>query len=382
MNAPIVSSTTVKPRHLKVLLWGGSGTRKTESILRHFPNILLIDTEGNAEHCAEMPEIPEFLHARTKDLDEVIEVIDRVADGAIRFPDGRPVQTLALDSVTVLWTIRKDTRALIAEERSARYHRGPEDANFTQLDWTMAKRPLVRLNARLNNCPIKFVIFTAREQDAYSVDDRNRDKITKIGVKPETIKGLEYDMNLVLHMRHPAAETGRLGPWECEVTKVQGALGAKLPVGKVLKTFPAATILAYTGQLSGQPGADQDESEIETRHAARESAGTAAGPGAALEAASFWTRAAEIGYRAEDGSPDQAAIRRVLKARGHEVIVPSKVPELLRVLRTEWEAAHPSDIDQSAGAETEPQPQAHPARRGGWQPSTALGGPTRVVRNG
>jgi len=237
MNLPIVSSTTVKPRHLKILLWGGSGARKTESVLRHFPDVLLIDTEGNAEHCTEMPEIPEFLHARTKDLDEVIDVIDRVADGAVRFPDGRPVLTLALDSVTVLWTMRKDTRALIAEERSARYHRSAEEANFTQLDWTMAKRPLMRLNARLNNCPIKFMIFTAREQDAYSVDDRNRDKITKIGVKPEAIKGLEYDMNLVLHLRHAETETGKRGPWECEVTKVQGALGAKLPVGKVLKTF-------------------------------------------------------------------------------------------------------------------------------------------------
>jgi hypothetical protein len=366
MNLPIVSSTTVKPRHLKLLLWGGSGTRKTESVLRYFPDILLIDTEGNAEHCTEMPEIPEFLHARTKDLDEVIEVIDRVADGAVRFPDGRPVQTLALDSVTVLWTMRKDTRALIAEERSARYHRSPEEANFTQLDWTMAKRPLVRLNARLNNCPIKFVIFTAREQDAYTVDDRNRDKITKIGVKPEAIKGLEYDMNLALHMRHPATETGKRGPWECEVTKVQGALGAKLPVGKVLKSFPAPTILAYTGHLSGQPGADQDESEIQARHAARESAGPAAAPSAGFDATSFWAKAAELGYRTEDGAADQIAIRRVLRARGYVAIVPSKVPEMLHVLRTEWEAAHPSDIDQSVGTEMERPAQANLAGRTGW----------------
>ena len=377
MNLSIVSSTTVKPRHLKILLWGGSGTRKTESVLRHFPDVLLIDTEGNAEHCTEMPEIPEFLHARTKDLDEVIEVIDRVADGAVRFADGRPVMTLALDSVTVLWTMRKDTRALIAEERSERYHRSPEEANFTQLDWTMAKRPLLRLNARLNNCPIKFVIFTAREQDAYSVDDRNRDKITKIGVKPEAIKGLEYDMNLVLHLRHPETETGKRGPWECEVTKVQGALGAKLPVGKVLKTFPAATILDYTGHLSGQPGADQDEFEIETRHAARESAAAATAP----EATSFWARAAELGYRTESGAADQAAIRRVLKAQGYDAILPSKVPELLRVLRDARNAAQPADIDQSAGAETEPQPQS-PAGRIGWQPpSSAPGGPTSAARS-
>ena len=43
----ILSSRQVQPRHLKLLFWGDTGTRKTESILRFFPNVLLIDTEGN-----------------------------------------------------------------------------------------------------------------------------------------------------------------------------------------------------------------------------------------------------------------------------------------------------------------------------------------------
>jgi len=50
----------------------------------------------------------------------------------------------------------------------------------------------------------------------------------------------------------------------------------------------------------------------------------------------------------------------------------------LRVLRDEWNAAQPSDIDQTAGAETEPQSQANPAGRTGWQRFSS--GPTSPAR--
>ena len=102
--------------------------------------------------------------------------------------------------------------------------------------------------------------------------------------------------------------------------------------------------------------------------------------GTGFDPASFWARAAELGYRTEDGGADQAAIRQVLKARGYGVILPSKVPDLLRVLREEWEAAHSSDIDQSAGAETEPQSQVSSASHAGWQvPRIPRRGPTAAA---
>ena len=40
----IQSSKTIKPSHLKILFWGASGTRKTESVLRYFPNVLHFKT--------------------------------------------------------------------------------------------------------------------------------------------------------------------------------------------------------------------------------------------------------------------------------------------------------------------------------------------------
>ncbi len=344
----IVSSKQVRPRHLKMLLWGDTGTRKTEAILRHFPDVLLIDTEGNAEQCTDMPEIPEFLLAKTKDLDDIIRIVDDVAAGKYKFSDGRPVQTLALDSISVLWTIRKDTRSLVAEQRGARYGRSPEEATMTQLDWSMAKRPLVRLNTRLANCPIKYVIYTARMQDKYKEDPKSKDKIVKIGEVPEAIKGLEYDMNFVLRMRHNDE-----GAWECEVTKVQGALGKHLPKGKVLKTFPSKTILQYTGQLTGEAGVDQDETRLAEVSARRElgqeqtterPAPTGASAGvpaqARVELDAFYTKALDLGYATANGEADRPRINAVLRSRGFRTFTVDKEPQMLAVLQQAARGEH------------------------------------------
>lgn len=334
----IMSSKQVRPRHLKMLFWGDTGTRKTEAILRHFPDVLLIDTEGNAEQCVDMPEVPEFLLAKTKDLDDIIRIVDDVAAGKYRFADGRPVQTLALDSITVLWTIRKDTRALVAEQRSARYGKSAEEATMTQLDWTMAKRPLVRLNTRLANCPIKYVIYTARLQDKYKEDPKSRDKIIKIGEVPEAIKGLEYDMNFVLRMRYNDEAI-----WECEVSKVQGALGKHLPKGKVLKTFPAKTILHYTGTLTGEAGVDQDETKVAEATARREMSqeyvadrpppAAANGPSSArVELDAFYLKALGMGYATASGDADRPRINALLRARGFRTFTIEKEAQMLAVL--------------------------------------------------
>jgi hypothetical protein len=339
----IVSSSQVRPRHLKMLFWGDSGTRKTESILRCFPDVLLVDTEGNAEQCAGMPEIPEFLLAKTKDVDAIIRLVDEVAQGRYHFPDGRPVQTLALDSISVLWTIRKDARSLVAEQRSARYGRSPEEATLTQLDWTMAKRPLVRLNTRLANCPIKYVIYTARLQDKYREDPKNRERIVKVGEVPEAVKGLDYDMNLVLRMRFADDD----GSWQCEVTKVQGALGKALPRGKVLKSFPIKTILQHTEGLTGEPGVDQDETRLAEESARRESARApvaydrlprpAARPDHP-ELAAFYAKAGQLGYRTETGEADRQRVNAVLRANGIRGYSADREHELLSILRQAVEA--------------------------------------------
>lgn len=263
----VVSSTEIKPSHLKLLFWGESGSRKTESILRYFPNVLMIDTEGNAEQCAGMPEIPEFLLVQTKNPDEVIEVIDNVAAGKIKFSDGRPVLTVAVDSATVLWNVRKDTRALVVEKRIAKWGKSAEEASMTQLDWSMAKRPLQRLNTRLANCPIKYVIFTGRLADKYQEGAKEGD-MKKVGERPDVVKGLDYDINLVIRMNKADAASGTA--WSCQIDKTQGGIGSILPTGKKLTAFPIAEILKYTSGYKPEARADAGEDDVSESAAKRE----------------------------------------------------------------------------------------------------------------
>lgn len=322
--ATITLSRHAPPRHLKMLFWGETGTRKTESILRHFPDVLLIDTEGNAEQCTTMPEIPEFLLAQTKDVNEVIQIVDEVAAGRHTFPDGRPVQTLAIDSISVLWAIRKDVRALAAEQRQARYGKTAEDATLTQLDWSLAKRPLLRLNTRLANCPIRHVIYTARLQDRYQEDARQRDRLVRAGEGPEAVRGLEYEMNLVLRLRF-----GAEGAWECQVTKVQGALGQALPAGTVWRTFPAAAILRHTSGLHTAPGQEQDGVQLAAA-ALRQEAPLPAGP---EDLPAFYAAAQALGYHTPAGDIDRPRIQAVLRAHGFQAFNPARAGHMLAVLR-------------------------------------------------
>jgi hypothetical protein len=78
------------------LLWGATSTRKTEGVLRNFPHVLIIDTEGNTDQCVDVPEISEFMRVVTKDSRDVMAIMDQVAAGQITFPDGSPVETLCI----------------------------------------------------------------------------------------------------------------------------------------------------------------------------------------------------------------------------------------------------------------------------------------------
>ena len=90
----ILSSKNIVNRNIKFFWFGDTGTRKTETILRYFPKVLLIDAEGNADKAADNPDIPEFLLATTKDAREILNIIDQVSKGKLKFPDGSPVLTV------------------------------------------------------------------------------------------------------------------------------------------------------------------------------------------------------------------------------------------------------------------------------------------------
>ncbi len=147
----ITPSSQVATRNLKMMFWGATGTRKTETVLRNFPHVLLIDAEGNGRQCVDMPEIPEFLYAPTKDVLKAKKIIQAAAEGRLKLPDGAGVETVCVDSASVLWAVQQEVAGELGEKRSSK--------TITLQDWGKAKRPLKGLYTAINNSPIKYLLF-------------------------------------------------------------------------------------------------------------------------------------------------------------------------------------------------------------------------------
>ncbi len=312
MSYTAVSSKTVKARNKKVVLWGAHGTRKTEAILRHFPNVLLIDIEGNADQCVDMPEIPEFLLIKTKDVDVIREILADVRSGKLKMPNGSPIQTVAIDGYTVLWMVRQEVAANLAEARVAKWNNpSPETADISMREWNIAKRPMKEFATDLANCPVPFLVITAREKDLMvkRPGSKRDDDLVKAGFTMDAMKGLEYEANLVLRMAYEEPEPGRRGDWYCEVAKVQGSLSKTMPIGKRFKTFPIVEIIEHAKTLTGEAGNAESEIELAKAQAAREEA-RKKGEEEAAAKARFLAEAKAIGYSG------RAAIMAVLEPAG------------------------------------------------------------------
>lgn len=232
MKLNVISSTGVSMRSLKILVLGRWSTRKTEWVLRHFPDVLEIDAEGNAPMCIGVPEIPEFLLLSTKDANEAIAAIDAVGANQLKFSDGRKVQTVCLDTATTFKDVRVEWGTQIAEQREIRSHRDPEAATIDQGLWTKIKRPLKEMPIHANNSGIPYVVFLARVSDEYEKKPGARpdDAGTKVGERADVVKGLEHDVNIAF--RFDYAERGNPASWFAEVVKVQGVMSKDFPLGK------------------------------------------------------------------------------------------------------------------------------------------------------
>ncbi len=252
-NFGIEISSEVKTKNVKMMFWGATATRKTETILRNFPHVLIIDTEGKTDQCVDMPEIPPFLRVKTKDSRKIMEVLDAVTRGEIKFPDGSPVETFAIDSVSVLWGVHQEVAAVSAERRARKYNRSVETATMTQLDWVVAKRPIRRIYNRFNGSNLKFLLLIAREKDLYI---EKGDDLLKSGVTADAMKGTDYEMNLVFHF---GFENGK---WYAEPTKGQGKLGKMFPIGKKLYEFPIKDLMEYASSLKPQHTEIKDDEEV------------------------------------------------------------------------------------------------------------------------
>lgn len=238
-------SEEVEERHLKLMFWGDSGTRKIETVLRNFPNVLLIDTEGNSDMCVRNPKIPPFQRVKTQDSRKVLQVLEAAGKGLIRMPNGSPIETVCIDSVSVLWGVQQEVAAALAEQRALKYNKAIEDANTTQNDWGRAKRPMKAILNRFSKGTIKILVLIAREKDL--VKEGPDGQLVKLGLTYDAVKNTHYDMNLTLHFQWDGPDKKR---WSYQVTKVQGpTLGETFPDGSTGTAIPFDQLWAFTDKL-------------------------------------------------------------------------------------------------------------------------------------
>lgn len=248
-------SEEAEERHLKVMFWGATSTRKTEGVLRNFPNVLLIDAEGNSDQCVKNRNIPPFQRVKTQDSRKVLEVLEAAAEGLIRMPNGQPIQTVCIDSISVIWSVQQEVAAALAEQRASRYNKAASEATVTMQDWGKAKRPLKMVLNRFSKTTIPYLILIAREKDLYQ--ELPNGDLKKVGVTYNAVKDTEYDMNLVLHF---LMDENR--KWAYEVSKVQGGLNDIFPIGGRGNALPMDKLFEYAARLKPEAqeatGDDED----------------------------------------------------------------------------------------------------------------------------
>jgi hypothetical protein len=234
-------SQTAAPAGVKIMLWGNTATRKTEFVVRHFPHVLILDIEGNTDMIVNHPDVPAFLRVKTKDVRQVLKAIEAAASGELKFPDGSPVETVSIDSWSVLWGVQSDVASMFAEKRASKYaNASVDEANITMTDWSKSKRPMKRILNAINGSKIKYLFFIARSKDEYETQGAEAKKTGR--VIPDVMKGTEYDMNLSLNFSVDG------GKWSFTPTKVQGELGSLFPLGKKMGEFPFEKFFALFGE--------------------------------------------------------------------------------------------------------------------------------------
>lgn len=328
MPVQFLPSTQPVAKHLKVLLWGASGTRKTEAPLRYFPSCAVIDTEGATDLLHAMPGIPAFVALKTADIYEAIGAIEAIASGQVNLPDGSPVNTIVIDSMSVLWHVRQEAGLLNAEARMKRRLKGSgvnlDSVDMSFHDWGKAKRPIRQLMNRLNAIPFH-VVITARQRDEYvkRPGAQNDSDLIRVGETFDAEKNLDYEVDIAFHM-----EVDREGRWSCTVTKVRGRMGKSFPVGRRFSEFPGKDLLESAetrGEISQPP---------DLLAAARVGAKMNVVQNDKPSLAGLVNYAASVGLSRED-------LRDLLAANGITAYNPSRHQEIVEIINTS-QSAEPS----------------------------------------
>jgi hypothetical protein len=175
-------SAELTARKLKILLYGNWGTGKTYAALT-FPRVALIDSEGGSTLYRGRPGIKPFSVIDTKSMTDLENAIAFIAADK-----GATFDTLVIDPVSVIYKITRE--AIAAANR-----KNPGDMGYRE--WDKLNARMNSLYTRLINLPVH-VVMVARESTEY---EGAGDSMRKVGVKPDSDKGIGYLFDIVLNMQ-------------------------------------------------------------------------------------------------------------------------------------------------------------------------------------
>lgn len=166
-------------RKLKILLYGASGSGKTRAALT-FPRPLLVDAEGGSAFYRGRPGVGEFLVKDTKALSDLEKIISLV-----QADNGKTVDTLIVDPITVFYDVQKDAMARTAKDGALGFR-----------EWARINNRMKAIYNSLTNLPVH-VIVIARESVEYEGEGNN---LKKVGQKPDSDKALPYVFDFSIRM--------------------------------------------------------------------------------------------------------------------------------------------------------------------------------------
>jgi hypothetical protein len=173
------------------LVSGSEGVGKTYLVLKDTPRPLaVIDSEGAAQFYVGRTGFEPFELIHTKSYREVMEALDYIEANPTAYA------SLVIDSLTIYYSVLQDAAVAARTARVVAQGGDPADVDIEMREWGRIKRLHKALMSRLMNLPIN-VLVTAREKD---VSEKRGGEMVKVGVKPDSDKGIGYDFALTVRL--------------------------------------------------------------------------------------------------------------------------------------------------------------------------------------
>jgi hypothetical protein len=178
-------------RGIKLLCYGKTGVGKSRFALT-FPRNAIIDTEDGTAFYTDNPNMA--LRLVTTSAVEIENAIDEIFEEHLE-----EIDTITIDSETKMYENLQHAGLEVAEKRARLNGRSEFAEGLSQKEWGKIKLIHKRINAKLIELSAKGknIIVTAQLKD---VKEKRGDDYVKVGEAPDSIKGLEFDFDIVLKM--------------------------------------------------------------------------------------------------------------------------------------------------------------------------------------